>query len=89
MRGSYDEAVDVLYLFWGEPRDVEGEGLSDGVELDFDVENGFPCGVTVLGFERNGWPSRIHDLAEIVSAHSSVMENEVEQTLREIWTASE
>jgi hypothetical protein len=69
LRASYDSAVDVLHLATCEPSDVEGEGLPRGVELDFSVEDGRPCGVTIIGFKRNGWPGDLVKLADTVSHH--------------------
>jgi hypothetical protein len=72
LRASYDRAVDVLHLAAGDPSDVEGEGLPRGVELDFSVEDGRPCGVTIIGFKRNGWSDDLVNLADTVSRHLSL-----------------
>jgi uncharacterized protein YuzE len=84
MRGTYDRSVDVLYLFIRQGEDVEGEDLDRGLELDFSLEDGTPVGVTVLGYYRNGWSSRVGDLAEIASAHLSSSRSEVEALIRRI-----
>jgi hypothetical protein len=69
LTADYDLAADVLYLMRGSLRPVEGTGLAGGVELDYALEDGSPCGVTVIGFRRNGWHERLDELAEIASGH--------------------
>ena len=69
LRGSYDRQVDVLHLGLGDPVEVEGDGLPNGVELDFSLEENRPCGVTIIGFSRNGWNANVRGLAAIVADH--------------------
>ena len=83
LRVSYDRAVDVLHLAAGEPSAVEGEGLACGVELDFSVDDGRPCGVTVLGYHRHGWSERLADLATIVGRHLSLSPGDVAGAIRQ------
>jgi uncharacterized protein YuzE len=66
---DYDPAVDVLYLVLGSPVELEGDGLSGGIELDYSVETGEPCGITVIGYLRNGWAQNIWELAQKASQH--------------------
>lgn len=72
VRADYDRLVDVLYITLGDPTPVEGDGLPRGVELDWALEGGFPCGVTVIGYRRNGWAETAGELAEIVGRHLSL-----------------
>ena len=55
---DYDRRVDVLYIGRGERVPAEGEGLPGGIELDYALADGSPCGATIIGFRRNGWPER-------------------------------
>lgn len=72
LKATYDRTSDILYLSLGDPAPVEGDGLPRGVELDFSMDEGKPCGLTVIGFRKNGWPSSVSELATIVSSHLSV-----------------
>jgi hypothetical protein len=66
---DYDRRADVLYVVLGDDRACEGEGLSNGVELNYDIANGKPSGATVIGFHRNKWDVRIAELATVISRH--------------------
>jgi uncharacterized protein YuzE len=72
LKASYDPDADVLYLNLGEPVPIEGDGLPRGVELDYAMEGGQPCGVTVIGYNLNGWNNSMSELAMIAAAHLSV-----------------
>jgi hypothetical protein len=73
LMATYDAAVDVLYVAKDAPADVEGTGLAGGIELDYSVETGAPCAVTVLGLDRNGWlkDKKLTKLAEVIGEHLS------------------
>jgi hypothetical protein len=82
IQASYDAPVDVLHLV----RDVvphEGDGLPDGVELDYALEDGRPCGVKVIGFHKNGWDFKPSQLAKIVSQHLQWNENDISVLIKE------
>lgn len=79
VRANYDHSVDVLYLLLDSCVPADGDGRPEGVELDYD-ENGFPCGVTVIGYRRNGWEHRAGDLARIAGEHLSARLPEAEVT---------
>ena len=72
LRASYDGEVDVLHLASGVPADVEGDDLPGGIELDYSVADGHPCGVTIIGYVRNGWDRKVTELSGIVARHLSV-----------------
>lgn len=72
LRVSYDRKVDVLHIGVGAVCDVEGDGLPGGIELNYCVSDDRPCGVTVLGFQRNGWSNNIGGLADIAGDHLDV-----------------
>ena len=79
---DYDGAADVLYLMRGSLRPVEGIGLADGVELDYSLEDGSPCGLTVVGFRRNGWHERPNELAELASGHLAESKGKLAKTIK-------
>jgi len=79
---GYDRPVDVLYIVRGGPVASEGEGLPYGIELDFATRTGEPCGVTVLGYRRNGWSGRLTELAKIASRHLKVDPAELAKLIR-------
>jgi hypothetical protein len=79
---DYDRTADVLYLMRGSLRPVEGTGLAGGVELDYALEDGSPCGVTVIGFRRNGWHERPEELAEIASDHLAESKGKLTKTIK-------
>ena len=72
LRVSYDRGVDVLHLATGKRADLEGEGRPDGIELDYAVDDGRPCAVTVFGYMRHGWIPRLRELAQIAGSHLSI-----------------
>ena len=69
---KYDRPVDVLHIVVGEPLAYEGDGRPGGIELDYSLDKGIPCGAKVIGLKKYGWPSRLRELAEILSKHLSV-----------------
>lgn len=69
---NYDQPVDVLHIVVGEPLAYEGDGRPGGIELDYSLDEGTPCGAKVIGLKKYGWPSRLRELAEILSKHLSV-----------------
>lgn len=71
LAASYDQAVDVLYVVLGSPKELEGDGLPGGIELDYAFD-GSPCGVTVMGFRRNGWNEKRNELLKVISRHLGI-----------------
>lgn len=69
---SYDRAADVLYIVADNAPAMEGDGLPDGLELDYAIESGEPCGATVIGFHRYHWETSQEHLAQVVAQHMSV-----------------
>lgn len=72
LRADYDRSVDVLYFFTGEAVPVEGDGLPGGVEIDYSIASGSPCGVTVIGYARNQWPDKLTELANIIAKYLAI-----------------
>lgn len=68
---GYDPAVDVLYVTLYEAP-CDGEGIPGGLELDYSALDGRPCGITVFGYNRNGWNESLKGLIEIGSKHLDV-----------------
>jgi hypothetical protein len=76
---AYDRHADVLHVTLGDAVPYEGDGRPKGVELDYALKDGSPCGAKVIGFERNGWTEkgRLAELASILGRHLSVPAAEV------------
>jgi hypothetical protein len=72
MSVKYDRPVDVLHIVVGEPLAYEGDGRPGGIELDYSIDEGVPCGAKVIGLKKYGWPNRLGELAEILSKHLSI-----------------
>lgn len=70
---TYDRPVDVLHIRNGKGGLFEASDLERGVELDFSLEDGLPCGATIIGFERNHWREEIDKLASLIASHLSIM----------------
>jgi hypothetical protein len=68
IQASYDAPVDVLHLV-SEAVPYEGDGMPGGIELDYSIEDGRPCGIKVIGFQRNGWDQNTSQLAKIAGQH--------------------
>lgn len=85
---DYDRSSDVLYITLGPIRPVEGDGLPGGVELDYTLEDGTACGVTVIGFQRNGWQGREGELARIVGAHLGRDASRIEEVVGEAFASA-
>ena len=64
---DYDRDSDVLYVAIGEPRPAEGEEGSRGVVYRYAVDDNTACGVTIVGFRRNGWGEDAPKLAELIA----------------------
>jgi hypothetical protein len=84
-RVDYDRPVDVLLVSHGDVSDYEGDGLPNGVELDYTMDDNTACGAKVIGFERNGWRDDIDHLAELIAGHLSVdrrkLRNQIEEAV--------
>ena len=83
LRVKYDRTVDVLHIHVGAPVASEGDGRQGGIELDYSVENGRPCGAKVIGFTRYGWSNNLGELARIVGNHLSIGTEEVVDAIKE------
>jgi hypothetical protein len=69
---KYDRPVDVLHIVVGKPLAYEGDGRPGGIELDYSLDEGTPCGAKVIGLKKYGWTSRLNELALILSEHLSI-----------------
>jgi uncharacterized protein YuzE len=72
MTADYDSVADVLYVMINRPESVEGDEQPEGIELDYSVKNGMPCGVTVIGYNLYGWAGKTDKLAKIVGDHLAI-----------------
>jgi hypothetical protein len=82
LTADFDAAGDVLNVVLGKPVPAEGSGLPGGIELDFAIEDGKPCGATVIGYRRNGWVERTDELAARIGAHLAVRPQIVAEAIR-------
>jgi hypothetical protein len=72
LSADYDMGADVLYIALGALRPAEGEDAPRGIVYRFDMETNEPCGVTVVGFVRNGWGNEMTELSKIVARHLKI-----------------
>lgn len=89
IRADYDLRADVLYVTLGPPIECEGDGLDKGIELDYSVSDGKPCGTTVIGFRRNGWQRNMPELARVISQHVHIPEPVISAAIRGAVNANE
>jgi uncharacterized protein YuzE len=87
MTADYDSLADVLYVMLNAPEQVEGDGKADGIELDYSMKSGKPCGVTVIGYKQYGWHGKVEKLAKIVGEHLTVQPKIVSSIVDELMTA--
>lgn len=78
---DYDEQADVLYLALGTPVPSSSDEDDDGLIVRFALQDGHPCGVTVLGFRAAKWHRNINRLSSIVSRHLRVEPQSVTRVL--------
>lgn len=86
MTADYDSVADVLYVMVNPPESVEGDGLPEGVELDYSIQSGEPCGVTVIGYNLYGWANRTDKLAKIVADHLAIQPSLISSKITEATT---
>lgn len=61
LKQKYDEAADVLYMTWGEPRPSVGWEPQEDVVLHEDMLTGEPVGITIVN-----WRSRFRGRPEAI-----------------------
>ena len=81
LTADYDRDADVLYVSVGDPRLGIGDDGPNDVILRYDQDDHHPSGVTVPGFEENGWASRKQVLAAIIAHHVGVGEAEAQDII--------
>lgn len=64
---DYDKIADVMYITLYPPVPSEGEENKHGIEIDYSIENGFPCGMKIIGYKRYGWTRKADTLASCFS----------------------
>jgi hypothetical protein len=84
---DYDRDVDVLYVAIGKPRPAEGEDRPRGVVYRYAMDDDAPCGVTIVGFRRNGWHEKLGELARFVAAQLGAEPEQVAALVRESTAA--
>lgn len=80
----YDRPVDVLHVTVGRPQAYEGDGFPYGVEIDYSVETGQPCGAKVIGFQRNGWHERMPELAHFMAKHLPANDRDILDAVKQV-----
>src|SRR3954470_9090015 len=78
---DYDAQGDVFYIVLGEDGPVESKAIPEGVDLDFRLDTEEPCGLTILGYRRYGWPNRVAELSAIAARHLSMSPDVVQRLL--------
>jgi hypothetical protein len=73
----YDSPVDVMHLTVGAGQPYEGDGLPEGIEIDYSIETGAPCGAKIIGFDRYGWNRNVKRLASVIAAKLDVKRSEI------------
>ena len=63
---SYDRNSDVLYIALGKAVPAKTRHDDRGLAFRFAVEDGHPCGVTIMGYKADHWIDNIRDLANII-----------------------
>ena len=63
LTADYDRDADVLYVAVEPIVAAEGEDAPRGVVLRYSIAKNVPCGITVIGYKRNRWPSDLRQLA--------------------------
>jgi hypothetical protein len=81
LTADYDRVADVLYVSVGEPRPGFGDDGPDDIILRYDRDDHHPPGVTVPGFQENGWAGRKQALAAIIAHHVGVVEAEAQDII--------
>jgi hypothetical protein len=81
---KYDRPVDVLHLTLGDPQSYEGDGYPGGVEIDYSIDTGEPCGAKVIGFRRNGWDRRVRELATLIASHLPAKDEEIVNAVKKV-----
>jgi len=84
LRASYDRLSDVLYISLGAAVPNEGEGIPNGIELNYALETGNPCGVTIIGYRLYEWPNHLDELGAIIGRHLGVSRLRVEEAIRSV-----
>ena len=67
---KYDTDADVLYLALGSPVPASTDEDDDGLLVRYALDDGHPCGVTVLGYR--GWRKNLNKLSQLVGGHLHV-----------------
>jgi hypothetical protein len=78
----YDFPVDVMHLTVGVGQAYEGDGLPDGIEIDYSLETGAPCGAKIIGFDRYGWDRDVKRLASVIAAKLEVKRSEILKAIK-------
>jgi|SRR5713226_6594826 len=79
---DYGRDDDVLYITVGKPRLAEGEDGPNGIVYRYATDDNAACGVTIIGFRRNGWHENLGELARLIAGHLGRKVSRVEALVR-------
>src|SRR5260370_39842609 len=85
---DYGRDDDVLYITVGKPRSAEGEDGPSGIVYRHATDDNAACGVTIIGFRRNGWHENLGELARLIAGHLGRKVSLVETLVRNSTTAA-
>jgi len=66
---DYDKRADVLYITTVPPVPSEGEENNNGIEIDYSIKDGNPCGIKLIGYKKLGWERKSEDIINCVSTN--------------------
>lgn len=81
---GYDRVADVLHITVGSCSSYEGEGLPGGIEVDYRLSDGSPCGAKVIGFLHYGWGKRLPDIARELGARLDVSDQQLRRKIEAV-----
>lgn len=81
---NYDQYADVLYLALGKPVPATTDEDADGLAFRFALDDGRPCGVTIMGYKESLWQKKISSLSNAIAQRLQVSNGSVEIALTSI-----
>lgn len=81
---NYDRSGDVLYLALGKPVRAISDEDDLGLVYRFAMDDGRPCGVTVIRYKGGRWAHQIPELAKRISDQLRVGAKTVQRALESV-----
>lgn len=83
LTADYDREGDVLYIAVGDPRPSEGEDLERGIVARYPFDDPANAwGITIIGFNANGWDNKIDELTLKIGNLLAVSRSDVGAIIR-------